>query len=146
MNFIIRAKVLFIFIIVISPNAFSEEIITKCGSSYGHDFWIENKVFKKGGWEKSSLPDGKILLSKKNDKFILKFKDQSGKLKSVQQLGGKIIPLENNKGNITLLVSYSGNVEIYSFTLNSQGKGELVWTKVRFSIFRNAGVASSKCG
>ena len=121
MNFIIRAKVLFIFIIAISPNAFSEEIITKCGSSYGHDFWIENKVFKKGGWEKSSLPDGKILLSKKNDKFILKFKDQSGKLKSVQQLGGKIIPLENNKGNITLdmnVVYQAYDGDFFSLILN----------------------------
>ena len=45
--------------------------------------------------------DKLFFLSKKNDKFILKFKDQSGKLKSVEQLGGKIIPLENNQGNIT---------------------------------------------
>ena len=136
---------LLLLLIFFSRSAFSEQIVTTCGASFGHDFWITNKTFKKGGWEKSNLQDGKIFLSKINDKFILKFKDQSGKIKSVEELGGKLIPLENNKGNITLLISYSGNVEVYSFSLNDSGKGELVWTKVRFSIFRNGGVASSKC-
>lgn len=126
----------------------AEQLIASCGESDGYDFWITNKLFDKGGWEKSQIQGGKIYLVKNNNEFDLKFVDASGVSKSARLQGGNLVTVENNQKNITIIVVYSGTgTEVYSFTLDDAGKGEVVWTKIRYHpIFRNGGVASAKCG
>ena len=124
---------------------FAEQRITTCGASEGYDFYAKSKLYEKKGWTKSKIEDGEIHLIKSNGKLDLKYKDATGVLKSVSQMGGQVITLENSEGNITVGVFAGGNAEIYSFTLDGSGKGELIWTKVRFSVIRNGGVSTAKC-
>lgn len=135
--------------LVFAPKvAMAEVTITSCGASQGHDFWITNEALKVGGWKEASIPEGKIVLTKSGTDFDLKITDASGKTNSARSQGATIVPVEADKNNITIIVVHSGSgTEVYSFTLNNGGQGELVWTKIRHHfLIRNGGVSAAKCG
>ena len=129
-----------------SPNAFAEKIITTCGPSEGHDYWVNNDVLKVGGWKKEEIPNGKITLIQIGTDFDIEILDATGNKKKVGSQGA-VIPVENSENNVTLVVNYPGaGTEVYSFTLNEKKDGELIWTKIRHHfLIRNGGVYKSIC-
>ena len=82
----------------------AEVIITSCGASQGHDFWITNEALKVGGWKEASIPRGKIVLIKSGTDFDLKITDASGTTKSARSQGATIVPVESNKNNVSIIV------------------------------------------
>ena len=140
-------SLLIVCLIFLPRIAIAEAIITSCGESRGHDFWVTNTALNVGGWEEVGVPGGKIVLTKIGDDFDLKITDATGETKSARSQGATIVPVENENNNVTIIVVHAGaGTEVYSFTLDEMRNGELVWTKIRHHfLIRNGGVSSAKC-
>ena len=127
--------------------AFGQNIITRCGSSEGHDYWVNNEALNVGGWKKANIPGGKIVLLRNGDDFDIEITDARGIPSTVSSQNGVIVPVENSNNNVTLIINYPGSgTEVYSFTLDEKKKGELIWSKIRHhSLIRNGGIYKSAC-
>ena len=72
---------------------------------------------------------------------------KKGKNSKLSSQNGVIVPVENSNNNVTLIVNYPGSgTEVYSFTLDENNNGELVWSKIRHGcLIRNGGIYKSAC-
>jgi hypothetical protein len=107
-----------------------------CGPLEGWSFYHYSGVMKKerAGWQKDSIKKGKFSFKFLGDqKFDILIEDATGKLFSLSQDGGTVIPIRFKKDNIALVHgSVRGVVEIYNVFRESGGT-------VKMSLMQNKG-------
>lgn len=120
---------LFLYVGVVYGKAgTSEEIITKCGSSIGKSYYINPDK----GWIDDGIKNGKLTFKKTKDgDFDIVIVDSAGTF-TAREDGAKVSVVKQDGGYITLLAVYPLKVvEIFQLLLDTNGKGQLIWSSIK---------------
>jgi hypothetical protein len=112
----------------------SAEVVTSCTSPKGYVYFFSGGIVPqdRSGWQADSINDGTVLLSWKDKKFQIQYKDAQ-KWKDVESEGGKIYLIQNDTRNfyLFLIIYESGVVEHLLFKIDGRGTGELLFGTIR---------------
>ena len=133
MKYVIAAASI-VFSVAASDGAWAQTL-TECGKSDGYAYFFAGGFVPadKGGWQKDSIDDGRIILNFINGEADLLVKNATGSTISVKQDGGRIYARKTTNGLIALTVFYDDTAitEDYVFQLDDRGDGTVTSTVIR---------------
>ena len=108
------------------------EIVTRCGSSSGHDFYLQGGLVSpdRAGWSKGRISSGQILLIHNGNEPDIIFTDATKQIQSARAEGATVIEVEGGPPGFRLILAvYQGNgtIEHFLFGLDEDGSGTVAW-------------------
>ena len=152
MKKIIVTMLLFFFIVLFSNLSFSKTI-TQCGESKGVSIYLKNGVFGDlGGFKDDGFGGSKIVLEAVEDpdsgntKVDVIFFNGNTPYRASEAGPVALINMNPVNGTWMILAVAGTYIDTYLFSLDQNGKGEVVWTNSRSGGTPKAVLMKAVCG
>ena len=89
------------------------EIVTRCGSSSGHDFYLQGGLVSpdRAGWSKGRISSGQILLIHNGNEPDIIFTDATKQIQSARSEGATVIEVQGDPPGFRLILAvYQGSL------------------------------------
>jgi len=152
MKKIIVTMLLFFFIVLFSNLSFSKTI-TQCGESKGISIYLKNGVLGDlGGFKDDGFSSSKIVLEAVEDpdsgntKVDIIFFNRDTPYRASESGPVALINMNPTNGTWMILAVAGTYIDTYLFSLDQNGKGEVVWTNSRSGGTPKAVLMKAVCG
>jgi hypothetical protein len=137
------------FLVVLSHTGANGDIVTRCGHSVGHGFFLEGPIVgqRESGWRIDEISEGEILLSIENNGEIDIIVKDALSMRSSKSDGGRVFYGGGSEKEL-ILVFYpdAGTLEHYIFSVDERGYGIVVWGTARAGgLIQKSNVMVAQC-
>lgn len=113
-------QILYCLLLALPISSFAADELASCnGKLTGYSYYpaVRPGSSSSGAFEQDGIRNSMVTVRRTGDKIDVLYTDSTKTIKSVEQEGGKVIPLRSGQHDFTLLVEYPGeSTDIYTFS------------------------------